>query len=68
MNSNDWQAKNNLEMLLQKQEGSGKGKGKGKDGKDETSSLKGGGGNKRSKIFDLELFQQIPKGKKKVDK
>ena len=70
LNPDDWQAKNNLEMLLQQQESSGKGKGK--DGKDksksELGSQKGGGGNKRSKLFDLELFQQIPKGTKKIDK
>jgi len=41
------------------------GKDKGKGGLD---NQKGGGGNKRSKLFDLELFQQIPKGTKKVDK
>lgn len=68
LNSDDWQAKNNLEMLLQQQEGSGKGK-DGKDkGKGGLDNQKGGGGNKRSKLFDLELFQQIPKGTKKVDK
>ncbi|MBI2676892.1 MAG: hypothetical protein HYX21_03050 [Candidatus Yanofskybacteria bacterium] len=68
LNPEDWQAKNNLEMLLQQQEGSGKGKDK--DGKDKgkLDNQKGGGGNKRSKMFDLELFQQIPKGTKKVDK
>ncbi len=65
LNPEDWQAKNNLEMLLRQQDGSGKGKGKDKDWQ---KGQKGHAGNKRSKLFDLELFNEIPMGAKKIDK
>lgn len=67
LNPEDWQAKNNLELLLQKQEESGKGKKKGA-GKGGFSDTIGGGGDKRSRLKDLDLFSNFSRPSNKVDK